>query len=185
MSFDAVNWAWKVPDGGPAQLLVLICLADHANAHRDKSLMTPDGPIPHRGDIVWLTIADLMSKTKLARRTVIQALRDNERAGYIRNHGPQPPWSRSTVYELANRPATANATTTPDANHATEQRHGKQPQPGPATATPATDKASQQASDQRPASTGQRHRYGQAPSPYGPDIAALTDVASRLNRAMG
>ena len=110
MSFDAVNWAWKVPDGGPAQLLGLICLADHANAHRDKSLMTPDGPIPHRGDIVWLTIADLMSKTKLARRTVIQALRDNERAGYIRNHGPQPPWSRSTVYELANRPATANAT---------------------------------------------------------------------------
>lgn len=182
MSFEAVNWAWKVPDGGPAQLLVLICLADHANAHRDKTIMTPDGPIPHRGDIVWLTIADLMSKTKLARRTVIQALRDNERAGYIRNHGPQPPWSRSTVYELANRPATASATT-PDDNHATDQRHGGKPQPGPATGpatvTPATGQTRQPASDQRPAPTGHRYHYGQAPSPYAPEIA------QRLNRVAG
>ncbi len=139
MSNHAVTWAWNVPSAGPAQLLVLVCLADHANEHRDKTLKDAEGtPIPHRGDIVWLPIAELMKKTKLVRSTVIKALRDNERDGYIRNHGAQHPWSKSNVYELSNRLSQARATQ-PDATHATDQRHYAQPKPGhptgPATAT--------------------------------------------------
>lgn len=58
MSLSANRWAWMVPNLKPAERLVLLCYADHANAHANA----------------WPTNERVAIFTGLSRRTVQRAL---------------------------------------------------------------------------------------------------------------
>ena len=101
MSNAAIDWAISRPCTGN-QKLILIILANHADTHADKRIK---GQAKH-DQIVWIGMDELIKRSGAARSTVFEAIKANETAGYIRNHGKQPPYAqKSYVWELVMTPA--------------------------------------------------------------------------------
>lgn len=181
MCHVAFRHAKEAPYKGPTKT-VLLLLADLASQRPETG---------KDGLLAWVSVEKLAKWGGMTGRSVQRSLTELKADRVIETDGETPVTIQTgtgkiTVWlplyrvnlPLAPKVITQNPATT-EAPHATDQRHGEQPQPGPATVTPATGQTRQPASDQRPAPTGHRYPYGQAPSPFGPEIAQL------LNRVSG
>lgn len=89
MSIDCTRWAWTVPDLPPTTKLVLLQLADRANAY------------PHH--YAWPTVAGVATDTGLSRRQVQRALGVLRDKGLIVPIGYGGKTGQAVVYALMGR----------------------------------------------------------------------------------
>lgn len=89
MSIDCTRWAWTVPDLPPTTKLVLLQLADRANAY------------PHH--YAWPTVAGVAADTGLSRRQVQRALGVLRDKGLISPIGYGGKTGQAVVYALMGR----------------------------------------------------------------------------------
>lgn|SRR5262249_3877083 len=132
MSFQATNWAFRQQVGKPSAKLVLVALAEHADA---------DGKC-------WPSLRSIAARTELSRDTVVRAIRLLKSKGFIRvvhRHNGRSP--SSNMYYLNCERERVDSPTDVSARSAPERSSAA----GPSYANCASRAA---ASSQRDSSTG-------------------------------